>query len=49
MQQFPDIEKSDPKKTKQKISCLYGIKYNDRRKVCVNFITGTDNLRIVEL
>ena len=44
MQQLPDIEKSDSKEEK---SCLKWTRYNDRRKVRVNFQTDTDKLNIV--
>ena len=43
MQQLPDLEKVDSKKT----SDLKWTMYNGRRKVCVNFRTDTDNLNIV--
>ena len=43
-QQLPDIEKTDSKK---EISCLKWTIYNGRRKVCVNFQTDTDKLKIV--
>ena len=44
MQQLPDIEKTDSKEEK---SCLKWTIYNGRRKVCVNFETDTDGLKIV--
>ena len=44
MQQLPDIEKTDSKK---EISCLKWTVYNGRRKLCVNFQTGTDKLNFV--
>ena len=44
MQQLPDVEKTD---SKEAISCLKWTIYNGRRKVCVNFQTGTDKLNIV--
>ena len=44
MQQLPNIEKTD---SKEEISCLKWTIYNGRRKVCVNFQTDTDKLRIV--
>ena len=44
MQQLPDIEKTDSKEEK---SCLKWTIYNGRRKVCVNFQTDTDKLKIV--
>ena len=44
MQQLPNIEKTD---SKQEISCLNWTIYNGRRKVCVNFQTDTDKLKIV--
>ena len=43
MQQLPDIEKTDSKKEK---SCLKWTIYKGRRKVCVNFQTDTDKLKI---
>ena len=44
MQQLPDIEKTD---SKDEISCLKWTLYDGRRKVYVNFQTGTDKLNIV--
>ena len=44
MQHLPDIEKIG---SKEEISCLNWTLYNGRRKVCVNFQTGTDKLNIV--
>ena len=43
MQQLPDIEKTD---SKGEMSCLKWTIYNGRRKVCLNFQTGTDKLNI---
>ena len=43
-QQLPDIEKTD---STEEISCLNWTKYKSRRKVCVNFKTDTDKLKIV--
>ena len=43
-QQLPDFEKVD---SKDEISCLKWIIYNDRRNVCINFQTDTDKLNIV--
>ena len=43
MQQLPDIEKSD---SREETSCLKWTIFNGRRKVCVNFQTGTDKLNI---
>ena len=43
-QQLPDIEKAD---SKDGISCLKWTIYNGRRKVCINFLTDTDNVNIV--
>ena len=44
MQQLPDFEKID---SKGEITCLKGTIYKGRRKVCVNFQTDTDKLKIV--
>ena len=44
MQQLPDIEKTD---SNEEISRLKWTKYNDRKKVCVNFQTDTDTLNNV--
>ena len=44
MQKLPDIEQTD---SKEEISCLNWTFYNGRRKVCVNFKTDTDKLKIV--
>ena len=44
LQQLPDIEKSD---LKEEVSCLKRTKYNGRRKVCVNFKTDSDKMKIV--
>ena len=44
MQQLPDNEGTDSKK---EVSCLKWTIYNGRRKVCVNFQTDTDKLKIV--
>ena len=44
MQEMPDGEKTDSKK---EISCLKWTIYYGRRKVCVNFKTGTDSLKVV--
>ena len=44
MQHLPDIEETDSKK---ELSCLKWTMYNGRRKVCVNFQTDTDKLKIV--
>ena len=44
MQQLPHIEKTDSKK---ELSCLKWTIYKGRRKVCVNFQTDTDKLKIV--
>ena len=44
MQQLPDIEKTDSKEERY---CLKQTKYNGRRKVCVNFQTDTEKLKIV--
>ena len=44
MQQLPDTENTD---SKEEISCLKWKIYNGRRKVCVNFQTNTDKLKIV--
>ena len=44
MQQLPDIEKTD---SIEEISCLKWTIYNGGRKVCVNFQTDTDKLKIV--
>ena len=44
MQQLPDLEKTD---SKEETSCLKRTIYNGRRKVCVNFQTDTDKLKIV--
>ena len=43
-QQLPDIEKSE---SRDEISCLKWTIYNGRRKVCINFQTGTDKVNIV--
>ena len=43
-QQLLDIEQTD---SQEEISCLKKTTYIDRRKVCVNFKTDTDNLNIV--
>ena len=43
-QQLPDIEKGD---SKDEVSCLKWTIYNDRRKVCINFQTDTDKVKIV--
>ena len=43
-QHLPDIEKVD---SKDDISCLKRTVYNGRRKICINFQTGTDNVNIV--
>ena len=43
-QQWPDIEKSDPK---DEFSCLKWTMYNGRRKVCINVQTDTDKVNIV--
>ena len=43
MQQLPDTEKTDSKK---EISCIKWTMCNGRRKVCVNFQTGTGKLNI---
>ena len=43
-QQLPDIEKVD---SKDEISCLKWTIYNGRRKVCINFQTGSDKVIIV--
>ena len=44
MQKLPDIEKTD---SKEEISCLKWTIYNGGRKICVNFQTDTDKLKIV--
>ena len=44
MQQLPNIEKTD---SQEEISCLKWAIYNGRRKVCVKFMTDTDNLNIL--
>ena len=44
MQQLPDIEKTE---FKEEISCLTWPIHNGRSKVCVNFQTDTDKLKIV--
>ena len=44
IQQLPDIEKAD---SKNEISCLKSTTYNGRRKVCINFQTGSDKVNIV--
>ena len=43
-QQLPGNEKVDPK---DENSCLKLSIYNGRRKVCINFLTDTDNVNIV--
>ena len=44
MQQLPDIEDNI---SKEEVSCLKWTFYNDRRKVCVNIQTDTDQLNTV--
>ena len=44
MQQLPDIQKTD---SNEEISCLKWTIYNGRKKVCVNFQTDADKLKIV--
>ena len=44
MQQLLENEKVD---SKNEISCLKFTIYNSRRKVCISFKTGMDNLNIV--
>ena len=44
LQQSPEIEKSD---LKEEVSCLKRTIYNGRRKVCVNFKTDLDKMKIV--
>ena len=43
-QQLPDIEKVD---SKDEIFCLKWTIYNGRRKVCINFQTDADKVKIV--
>ena len=43
-QQLPDNEKAD---SKDEISCLKWTVYNGRRKICINFQTDTDEVKIV--
>ena len=43
-QQLPDLEKSD---SKDEIFCLKWTIYSGRRKICINFQTGTDKVNIV--
>ena len=43
-QQLPYIEKAD---SKDELSCLKWTTYNGRRKLCINFQTGTDKVNIV--
>ena len=43
-QQLPDFEEAD---SKDQISCLKWTIYNGTRKVCINFQTDTDKVRIV--
>ena len=43
-QQLPDIEKVD---SKDEFFCLKWTIYNGRRKVCINFQTGSDKVNIV--
>ena len=45
MQQLPEIEKSD---WKEKISCVKWTIHHCRRKVCINFLTDTDMLKLTE-
>ena len=44
MQQLPDIEKTD---STEELSCLKWTIYKGRRKVCINFQTDIDKLKIV--
>ena len=43
-QQLPDNEKPD---SRDEISCLKWTIYNGRRKICINFQTDTDKVKIV--
>ena len=43
-QKMPDIEKAD---SKDEISCLKWTIYNDKRKVCINSRTDTDQVNLV--
>ena len=43
-QQLPDIEKAD---SNDEMFCLKWKIYNGRRKVCINFQTGTDKVNVV--
>ena len=43
-QQLPDIQTAD---SKDEFSCLKWTIYNGRRKLCINFQTGTDKVNIV--
>ena len=44
MQLLLDIEMTNPKQEKSRLKWTI---YNDRRKVCLNFQTDTENLNIV--
>ena len=43
IEELPDVEKTD---SKEEFSCLNWAIYKTRRKVCLNFKTDADNIKI---